>query len=110
MLQDMERVMVNAGQAGTEDLLDRVTVFREGMDPAALPILEQELRARGVTQQNIQAHAATRLQQRIVLSKGAPARCSCCQKPAVTTVRDWYRVWGFLPLFPRSFHYCAEHR
>ena len=36
---DLERVRANAQQASTEDLLDRATVFRDGMEPEALEII-----------------------------------------------------------------------
>ena len=37
-----ERVWQNAREASTEDLLDRVTVYRAGMEPEALEIIEEE--------------------------------------------------------------------
>ena len=46
MLFDLERVKANVRQATTEDLLDRVTVYRAGMEDTALEVIEDELRAR----------------------------------------------------------------
>ena len=110
MLQDLERVKENARQASTEDLLDRVTIFRDGMEAEALPILEEELRSRGVSEEALREHTAARRRQGTVYSAGLPARCSVCQRPAVVTVRRWHRIWRILPIFPVDVDYCAEHR
>ena len=53
---DAERVRINVRQAETQDLLNRLTVFREGMEAEALPIIEAELFDRGVTSAEIQAY------------------------------------------------------
>lgn len=45
---DADRVRANARQAPTEDLLERVTVYRSGMEPEAVEIIEAELRRRGI--------------------------------------------------------------
>lgn len=39
MLDDIERVRKNVGQATTEDLLDRITAYSEGMESEALAII-----------------------------------------------------------------------
>ena len=46
---DLRRVAEYIRRADTEELLDRVTVYREGMEPAALDLMEGELDRRGVT-------------------------------------------------------------
>ena len=43
---DPERVARNAQEATSEDLLDRITVYRDGMEAAAVEIIEAELRRR----------------------------------------------------------------
>ncbi len=43
---DADRVRANARQASTEDLLERVTIYRSGMEPEAVEIIEAELRRR----------------------------------------------------------------
>src|SRR5262245_49520354 len=43
MRLDLEKVRANARAASTEDLLDRVTVFRDGLEPEAVAVLEEEL-------------------------------------------------------------------
>src|SRR5437870_2239134 len=41
---NLNLIRENAAKATAEDLLDRVTVYRAGMEPPALEVLEQELR------------------------------------------------------------------
>jgi hypothetical protein len=110
MQSNLERVKANARQSNTEDLLDRVTVFRPGMDSDALAVIEEELRARGITAAAVRAHDEQRRSQILPLVRGLPARCDLCPRPAVTSLVRWHRVWGVLPIFPRRFHYCDEHR
>ena len=57
MRLDLDKVRANARAASDEDLLDRVTVYREGMEPQAVPIFEAELRDRGVGPEQIEGHA-----------------------------------------------------
>ncbi len=105
-----ERVRQNAQQATTEDLLDRVTVYRSGMEPEAVPLIEDELRGRGVTAEQIESHAAERSQRALLLPDGTGRRCSFCHRPAVAEGWGWQRLWGVVPVFPRYFYSCTEHR
>ena len=45
---DLDRVRANAEKATTDDLLERVTVFRDQMEPEAVELIEQLLWRRGV--------------------------------------------------------------
>lgn len=54
---DAGRVAKNAQEAPTEDLLDRVTVYRGNLEPEAVGIIEEELRQRGVSAADVAAHA-----------------------------------------------------
>lgn len=110
MLFDLERVKANVRQATTEDLLDRVTVYRAGMEESALEVIEDELRARNIRWADIQAHGERRRQETQLLPDGTAVRCSNCHRPAVAEGWGWHRLWGLLPLFPRFYHYCSEHR
>jgi hypothetical protein len=110
MLFDLERVRANVRQATTEDLLDRVTVYRAGMEESALAIIEAELRSRDVSAQEIEAHAERRRQESYFLPDGTAVRCSFCHRPAVAEGWSWYRLWRLLPVFPRYYYYCSEHR
>jgi hypothetical protein len=107
---DVNRVRVNVRQATTEDLLDRVTVYRMGMEPQALEIIEAELHERGFGQEKIAAHAAERSRETSLLPDGTAASCSFCHRPAVVEGWGWHRLWGTVPIFPRYFRYCSQHR
>jgi hypothetical protein len=107
---DAEKVLLNARQAATEDLLDRVTVFREGMEPEAVVIIENELRERGIRREQIEAHGEQRRREVLLDADGTAAMCSFCREPAVEERWGWHRLWGVLPLFPRVLRYCREHR
>ena len=110
MLFDLERVKANVRKATTEDLLDRLTVYRAGMEEAALDVIEEELRARHISAEEIRAHAERRRGETSLLPDGTVVRCSFCHRPAVAEGWGWHRLWGLLPLFPRFYHYCSEHR
>ena len=105
-----ERVRQNARQAPTEDLLDRVTVYRAGMEPEAVAIIEAELRRRGVDQDAIDNHLAERDAGLVKDADGTARQCSFCPRPAVWQARGWHRLWGIVPLLPRTFFYCENHR
>jgi hypothetical protein len=105
---DLKRVRANVRNATTEDLLDRATIYRSGLEPAALPVILEELRSRGVTPEAIVTHEGAR---RNVLydASGTARKCHCCHKPAVARQWGWHRVFGRLPLFPRAFYLCEDH-
>jgi hypothetical protein len=107
---DPEKVRVNVRGAETEDLLDRLTFYSEGMEPEALDLIEAELRRRGVGREQIEAHAAGPPQEVLRLDDGTAVRCSFCRRPAVAAGWGWHRLWGVLPVFPRRFAWCAGHR
>jgi hypothetical protein len=106
---DAERVTRNVRDATSEDLLDRLTVYRDGMEPEALEIIEAELRRRGIERAEIEAHAAYRNARMIPLPDGTALSCSFCHRPAVDQRWGMHRMWGWLPLFPRYFSYCEVH-
>jgi hypothetical protein len=110
MLFDLERVKANVRQATTEDLLDRVTVYRAGMEELALDVIENELRRRGIGGEEITAHEQRRSAETSWLPDGTAVCCSFCHRPAVAEGWGWHRLWGLLPVFPRFYHYCSEHR
>jgi hypothetical protein len=106
---DAERVEKNAREATTQDLLDRMTVFRDGMEPEALRIIEAELRHRGVSAGEIHDHGQRLRQDAATDASGLAMQCSFCRAPAVTKRWGWHKLWGKLPLFPRPIRYCKEH-
>ena len=106
---NLDRVRANVETAGTEDLLDRATVFRAGMEPEALDIIDEELRKRGVTAGEVADHAQRRQEEGLLDADGAPLRCARCSRPAVVRRWRWGKLWGVLPMFPRRMALCAEH-
>jgi len=106
---NLKRIAEYIRSAPTEELLDRVTVYREGMEPAALDLMEGELDRRGITREEIAAHDAKRRKSAILLADGTAMRCSFCNRPAVMQARRWHRLFGLIPIFPKVFAYCEEH-
>src|SRR5260370_29944666 len=70
-----ERVRENVRKADTDDLLDRVTVYRDEMEPEALEIIETELHARKVSDAQIEKHGRQREQEVLKSEDGRPLRC-----------------------------------
>jgi hypothetical protein len=108
MKLDLERVRAGVKAASTADLLDRATVFRAGMEPEALAIIDEELFARGVTASEIHDHAE-HLRRTVLSENRVPLLCRHCDRPAVTRAWRWHRLWGMLPLFPRRVALCEVH-
>jgi hypothetical protein len=100
----------NVQSATTEDLLDRATVYREGMEAEALALIGEELDRRGIGESERTRHAEQRRQSMQVGPDGLPLRCRRCPRPAVWQGWSWHRLWGVLPLFPRWKAFCEEHR
>lgn len=107
---DANRVLVNVRQASTEDLLDRITAYRAGMEDEAISIIEAELRSRGVTAAEIAARAEWCERETIRLSDGTSAKCSLCRRPAVAQGCGWQRLFKLVPVFPRPMYWCTKHR
>lgn len=106
---DSQRVWANARNATTEDLLDRATVFRSALEPAALPIILKELKSRGVSAEAVVEHEEARGEV-VYDATGIARKCFDCTKPAVVCEWGWHRLFDKLPLFPRVFFRCQEHR
>ena len=110
MKADPKRILLNVRNATTEDLLDRATAYRAGMTPEALEMIEAELKDRGVGHGEIETHAERCRQEVIFLPDGSAAKCSFCERPAVACGWAMHRIFGLVPIFPRKFYYCKEHR
>ncbi len=106
---DLGRLMANVRAATTEDLLDRVTVYRAGLEPEALPVILEELRRRGVTPETIVEHEETRGEV-LVDSQGVARTCARCPRPAVVCEWGFHKLFGKVPLFARPFYLCEQHR
>jgi hypothetical protein len=107
---DAERVRRNVAGATTEDLLDRATAQAMGMERRALDLIEAELRRRGVTEEEQQAHGERGKGRWFVRDDGTVISCSSCSRPAVTEGFGWHRLWGVLPFLRRRMFYCQEHQ
>jgi hypothetical protein len=116
MSLDLKTVAGYIRRADTEELLDRVTVFRVSMEPAAVDLMENELWRRGVTPEQVANHAASRGDV-VRHADGSAVRCShrdrsrgyYCDRPAVSVRWQWFRLWGRVPLCPWPQPRCDLH-
>lgn len=106
---DLDRVRTNVRLASTEDLLDRATVYRQALEPEALPVILEELRERGVSPEAIVEHEKQRGEV-LLDDRGIAQKCNECARPAVVREWDWHQLFGKLPVFPRAFWRCEVHR
>ncbi len=109
MRLDLKTIAARMRSAETETLLDRVTVFRGDMEPAAVDLIEGELARRGVTDEQLADHFQERLERIILRDDGTAVRCNFCERPAVVQARGWFRLFRYLPVYPRLFSYCGVH-
>jgi hypothetical protein len=107
---EIAKVEAYAGTATTEELLDRITIFRADHDPEALLRYDRELRHRGIGHAEIERHGETRAESAIVRKDGSVARCEFCERPAEVSAWKWHRLWGKVPMFPRPMALCERHR
>ena len=91
------------------ELLDRVTVLREGMDVDALELIHAELAGRGIGPDDIGAHLRDMRLKLVQHTDGLPAMCHICGRAAVVGRIEWHRLWGVIPLFRRQRYWCEEH-
>jgi len=96
-------------KASTEDLLNRVTVFREGMEPAAVDLMEGELARRGLSPEQIEAHDRARRAYALFWPDGSAVKCKRCDRPAEVQKLRWHRIFGRVPVFPWRVALCKEH-
>jgi len=108
MSLDLKTVAQFIRKADTEDLLDRVTVYRDSMEPAAVDLMEDELWRRGITPEQVANHAANRSEV-VRRSDGSAVRCVYCDRPAISRRWGWHRLFRRIPVFPRPLPRCGEH-
>jgi hypothetical protein len=106
---NIAKVRANVRMASTEDLLDRATVWRYGMEPEALDLIEAELRNRGFGATDVELHAKRRAREVVIDKDAVAAVCCKCARPAIERRWVWSGFWGLLPLFPRRAYVCAVH-
>ncbi len=107
---DREKTRQNVRAASTQDLLDRATVWRDGMEPEVLQLIETELQGRGVRPADVEAHAERRAAEAPAGAGGMRPVCHRCERPAVGRAWVWGRLWRLLPMFPRRAFVCEDHR
>lgn len=106
---DLQAIVTNIRKAETDDLLDRVTVLRETMEPAAVDLIYAELARRGYSPEAIDEYGVGREPTVIRDDSGVTLTCQRCRRPAVTAKWRWHKVWGVIPLFPRWLATCEMH-
>ncbi|MBI2804739.1 MAG: hypothetical protein HYX68_07115 [Planctomycetes bacterium] len=105
-----QKMLLNIRQANTDDLLDRITAFRAGLEAEAIDMIETELRRRSVTANQIADHQAKCERDCVFYPDGTAKMCSQCRKPAVCETWAWHRLLWIIPLFPRWTCFCEIHR
>lgn len=106
---DEQKTLLNIRKADNEDLLDRVTAFRAGMEPEAVALIEQELHRRGVTQAQIAERLELCQRECVYHADGTAKKCSLCRKPAIQETAGWQKLFGLIPVFPRPMCFCKDH-
>jgi hypothetical protein len=116
MSLELHAVALFIRRADTEDLLDRVTVYRDSMEPAAVDLMENELWRRGLTPEQVARHAESRGEV-VRRADGSAVRCThrdrsrgfYCDRPAVSVRWQWFRLWGKVPVLKWPLPRCEEH-
>jgi hypothetical protein len=129
MALDLQPVAEYIRRADTEELLDRVTIYRDDMEPAAVDLMENELWRRGLTRERVADHAADRRKGLLWDPDGRVVRCAYCDRPAVSKrwglfrpqrrvpTALWFTPWGLLlfvfwsvpRFYPWPIARCAVH-
>jgi hypothetical protein len=103
------KLLAHVAQMDQEELLDRVTVFREVMRPDAVEVMEAELARRGIGPDEIHQHHR-QIKHRVLRdSHGIPAQCSWCERAAVEKREDFHKFWRLIPVAKRIWYYCDRH-
>lgn len=106
---DHEKLLENIRKAHTDDLLDRVTAFRVGMEADAVDLIERELHRRDIGAEQIAERREECRRKCLFAADGSAETCSFCRKPAVSEGWGWFKVFWLLPLIPRRLRYCQVH-
>jgi hypothetical protein len=106
---DEQKLRDNIDRSDNDDLLDRVTAYRAGMEPAAIEWIERELHRRGVTAAQIQEYAETCQRDCVFDQNGSAKMCSFCRRPAVREGWGWHALLGMITIIPCWLRYCKDH-
>lgn len=109
MKTESGKLLAHAAQMEKEELLDRVTVFRDAMQPEAVEVMEAELARRGVGPDDIHQHLRQMKHRVIHDAHGVPAQCSFCERAAVEQREDFHKLWRLIPVAKRNWYYCERH-
>ncbi len=109
MVPDDAKLQAFISQCDTEELIDRVTAYRSGMEPLAIESIERELHKRGITAAQIADYREKCLRTCLFLPDGTAKMCSFCRSPAIKEGWGWHRVLGKVPIFPRPMRSCEKH-
>lgn len=110
MPSHIQRVAEFVRHADTEELLDRVTVYREDMEGFAVELMEAELDRRGITPEEISEFHRLRLATALRDREGHVIRCLLCDRPATGRGWGWLTMFaGTVPVIPWKFAYCDLH-
>ena len=102
-------LLENIHQSHTEDLLERVTAFRAGMEPTAIKMIERELQWRGVTAVQIHDYAEACRRECVFDENGIAKMCSSCRRPAVRGKSGAGICCSVYCRFSRAGRYCKKH-
>ena len=105
---DLRAVAADIRGADTDTLLDRATVYRPDLEPAAADLVDGELARRGVTEAEVREHDRRRRADVLFRDDGSARRCSFCDRPAVARRLGRHRLWGRVPVFPRVWNRCED--
>jgi len=106
---NLDKIRDNIKNADDDDLLDRITFYRAGLEPEAQLMIEVELTKRGFKDEDIEAWAPKPEDPYVWLPDGSVAPCSFCRRPALRDAWAWYRLLGKIPIFPKLYRYCGDH-
>ena len=96
--------LIEGGQVSTGSIL---SWFKRNF---ALDLMEGELDRRGVTREDIAAHDARQRAAALTRPDGTVKRCDRCDSPAIHQRRGWHKIYGWVPVFRRTFYACEFHR
>jgi DNA-binding IclR family transcriptional regulator len=104
-----DAVLAWTKRAADEELLDRATALRDELEPAAVDLLLAELADRGFSATDVANHGAARAAVWVRRPDGSVPRCWRCSAPATDRVRQWWKLFGLLPVVPVRRPVCPRH-
>ena len=103
-----EQVRKFAALAETNDLIERVTIQRDDLDPEALTIIMQELLSRNISAETVSEYEKSR-DKFLYDSQGKPRLCNICGRPAISSIKSWLKFLRIVPIMPITEYCCEAH-